>query len=265
MPTKEGVTLSVNDNAFPERFDLAVIATGHVWPDEDEATRTFFPSPWSGLMDAEIRPCKVGIMGTSLSGLDAAMAVVMQHGQFVDDAFILDKGSEALKIVLMSRTGICPRPILLPIPYEPLSVLTKCVVQTEIAKGADGLLDRIFALMVKELELADPAWCEAISLRQRDADSLREAWFEERKQHGPFTWAEENLKEVERNKRERRTVAWRYTILRLHEIVAEIVPALNEKDRARFKAGLERVFIDNYAAIPLSLFAGCLPCARRAS
>lgn len=251
VPTKEGVTLSVNDNAFPERFDLAVIATGHVWPDEDEATRTFFPSPWSGLMDAEIRSCKVGIMGTSLSGLDAAMAVVMQHGQFVDDAFILDKGSEALNIVLMSRTGILPEAdFYCPIPYEPLSVLTECVVQTEIAKGADGLLDRIFALMVKELELADPAWCEAISLRQRDADSLREAWFEERKQHGPFTWAEENLKEVERNKRERRTVAWRYTILRLHEIVAEIVPVLNEKDRARFKAGLERVFIDNYAAIP---------------
>ena len=73
VSTKEGVTLSVNDSAFPERFDLAVIATGHVWPDEDEATRTFFPSPWSGLMDASIPPCRVGIMGTSLSGLDAAM------------------------------------------------------------------------------------------------------------------------------------------------------------------------------------------------
>jgi hypothetical protein len=28
-------------------------------------------------------------MGTSLSGLDAAMAVVMQHGTFVDDQFRL--------------------------------------------------------------------------------------------------------------------------------------------------------------------------------
>lgn len=245
------ITLTVNGEAFADRYDLAVIATGHVWPDEDEATRTFFPSPWSGLMDAEIRPCKVGIMGTSLSGLDAAMAVVMQHGEFVDDAFILDKGSEALKIVLMSRTGILPEAdFYCPIPYEPLSVLTEFAVQTEIAKGADGLLDRIFALMVEELELADPAWCKTIALRQQDADSLRDAWFEERKRHGPFSWAEENLKEVERNKRERRTVAWRYTVLRLHEIVAEIVPALNEKDRSRFKAGLERVFIDNYAAIP---------------
>lgn len=249
--TPHAVTLSVNGDALADRFDLAIIATGHVWPDEDEATRTFFPSPWSGLMDAEIPPCKVGIMGTSLSGLDAAMAVVLQHGEFVDDAFILDKGCEALNIVLMSRTGILPEAdFYCPIPYEPLSVLTERVVDAEIAKGSDGLLDRIFALMVKELQLADPAWCESIGLHTLDADSLRDAWFEDRKQHGPFTWAEENLKEVERNKREQRTVAWRYTVLRLHEIVAEIVPALDENDRARFKAGLERVFIDNYAAIP---------------
>ncbi|HII4319718.1 FAD-NAD(P)-binding protein [Enterobacter cloacae] len=248
---KDGVTLSVNNSRLPERFNLAVIATGHVWPDEDEATRTFFPSPWSGLMDADIPACRVGIMGTSLSGLDAAMAVVMQHGAFVDDKFVLDKGSEALKIVLMSRTGILPEAdFYCPIPYEPLSVLTEFVVENEIAKGSDGLLNRIFTLMVKELELADPTWCEKIGLRALDADTLRDAWFEDRKQHGPFSWAEANLNEVERNKRERRTVPWRYTVLRLHEVVQEIVPHLNEQDRERFKQGLARVFIDNYAAIP---------------
>ena len=248
---ENGVTLSVNGHKHPERFDLAVVATGHVWPDAEEATRTYFPSPWSGLMDARIPACQVGIMGTSLSGLDAAMAVVMQHGDFVDGRFILDKGSEALRIMLMSRTGILPEAdFYCPIPYEPLSVLTESVVESEIAKGADGLLDRVFALMVNELTLADPAWCKSVSLHTLNADSIRDAWFEERKQRGPFTWAEENLKEVERNKRERRTVAWRYTVLRLHEVVAEIVPALDERDRKRFKAGLERVFIDNYAAIP---------------
>ncbi|STW06645.1 acyl-CoA dehydrogenase [Klebsiella grimontii] len=52
-------------------------------------------------------------MGTSLSGIDAAMAVAVQHGRFMgsdDDAlaFRLDEASEALKIVLMSRSGILP-------------------------------------------------------------------------------------------------------------------------------------------------------------
>ncbi|ESD65707.1 hypothetical protein HMPREF1608_04329, partial [Escherichia coli 908525] len=54
------------------------------------------------------------------------------------------------------------------------------------------------------------------------------AWFAERKQRDPFDWAEKNLQEVERNKREKHTVPWRYVILRLHEAVQEIVPHLNE-------------------------------------
>lgn len=265
-PSSSGVTLSVNDSPFPERFDLAVIATGHVWPEEEEATRAYFPSPWSGLMDARIRPCRVGIMGTSLSGLDAAMAVVMQHGEFRDGTFLLDKGSEALKIVLMSRTGILPEAdFYCPIPYEPLSVLTESVLEAEIAKGSDGLLDRIFALMVKELELADPAWCEKISLRMQTADSLREAWFEDRKQHGPFTWAEENLNEVERNKRDRRTVAWRYTVLRLHEVVQEMVPHLTGKDAERFKNGLHASLSTTMPPFPRSRFAGFSRFVRPAS
>jgi uncharacterized NAD(P)/FAD-binding protein YdhS len=65
-----------------------------------------------------------------------------------------------------------------------------------------------------------------------------------------FLWAEENLHEVEQNKRSRRTVAWRYAVLRLHEVVQDSVPYLNERDKERFRNGLARVFIDNYAAIP---------------
>ncbi|WP_368541070.1 FAD-NAD(P)-binding protein [Enterobacter soli] len=247
----DGVTLSVNDRPFPARFDLAVVATGHVWPDEDESTRTYFPSPWSGLMDARISACRVGIMGTSLSGLDAAMAVAIQHGDFVQDRFILDEASRQLRITLMSRSGILPEAdFYCPIPYEPLEILTEAAVQREIDKGDDGLLDRVYTLMVEELKLADPQWCEEIGLHNLDADSLLEAWYADRKKHDPFRWAEENLKEVEQNKRDKHTVAWRYTILRLHEVVQEIVPHLNERDRERFKKGLQRVFIDNYAAIP---------------
>lgn len=56
LATEEGVRLWVEDEPVAEAFDLAVIATGHVWPDEEESTRTWFPSPWSGLMEASIPP-----------------------------------------------------------------------------------------------------------------------------------------------------------------------------------------------------------------
>ncbi len=42
--TEEGVRLWVEDEPVAEAFDLAVIATGHVWPDEEESTRTCFPA-----------------------------------------------------------------------------------------------------------------------------------------------------------------------------------------------------------------------------
>lgn len=254
--TSQGVHIWAQGERIPALFDLAVIATGHVWPDDSKATRTFFPSPWSGLMDARIPPCEVGIMGTSLSGIDAAMAVVAQHGTFKegDDeqiTFRLNKGSERLNITLMSRTGILPEAdFYCPIPYEPLSIVTPEAIENAIAKGADGLLDWVFGLMVEEMAQSDPAWSQHISLRTLDVDGFSAAWFADRHQHDPFHWACANLNEVERNKREKHTVAWRYTVLRLHEAVEEIVPFLNDKDAKRFNGGLARVFIDNYAAIP---------------
>jgi len=254
--TPEGVNLWTEGEPEPKSFDLAVIATGHVWPEEDASSRAFFPSPWSGLMEAKIAAGNVGIMGTSLSGLDAAMAVAIQHGTFIESdneqiQFRLDEGSEALKIVLMSRSGILPEAdFYCPIPYEPLTIATEEAIDAAIQQGSEGLLDRIFQLMVEELQRADPAWSEAVALNTLPADSLREAWFADREKNGPFRWAVSNLDEVERNKRDRRTVPWRYTILRLHEAVEKIVPHLTEQDRERFNSGLARVFIDNYAAIP---------------
>lgn len=253
---EDGVRLWADCHDEPQRFHLVVIATGHVWPDEEEATRTFFPSPWSGLLDADIPACKVGIMGTSLSAIDAAMAVAAQHGRFVEEAdealwFERDEGSEGLTITLMSRSGILPEAdFYCPIPYEPLRFATPEVLEREIAAGADSLLDRVFAIIVREIEAADPAWSARVALPDLDADSFAEAYFADRQRHDAFRWAEYNLREVERNKRDQRTVPWRYAILRLHEAVQDVVPHLTEPDRERFDAGLCKVFVDNYAAIP---------------
>lgn len=253
---ENGVWLSAVCQPGPRRFDLVVIATGHVWPDKAEATRSYFPSPWSGLLDVAIPACRIGIMGTSLSGIDAAMAVASQHGHFVETAdgglcFEFDEGSEGLTITLMSRSGILPEAdFYCPIPYEPLRIATSRAIEWEIAAGPKGLLDRVFGLMRQEIENADPDWSARIGLARLDADSFADAYFAERQRHDAFRWAEYNLKQVEQNKRQRHTVLWRYAILRLHEAVQEIVRHLSDADRHRFDAGLSRIFVDNYAAIP---------------
>lgn len=252
----DGAALWTEHDVSPLHFDWVAIATGHVWPDADEATRSFFPSPWSGLVDAQIPSCQVGIMGTSLSAIDAAMAVVSQHGDFIESydqrvKFVLNPASVSLRITLMSRTGILPEAdFYCPIPYEPLAHATAEAVAAEMAAGADGLLDRCFALLATEIGAADPAWASRVALHDRDADTFAVAYFADRVAHDPFRWAQYNLCEVEHNKRNRITVAWRYAILRMHEVFQDIVPLLNEDDRSRFDVGLSRVFMDNYAAIP---------------
>lgn len=251
-----GVSLWINHAERPVDVDFAVIATGHQWPEDDDAPRDFFPSPWSGLMEAKIDACRVGILGTSLSAIDAAVAVVSQHGFFTTDRnnvpqFIRNPGSQNLKITLMSRTGVLPEAdFYCPLPYEPLNIATEEAIEHVIASGADGLLDRIFQLIVKQLQDSAPNWSQQIGLENLTADTFSTAYFADRIRHDPFDWAKLNLLEVERNKQQQHTVAWRYTLLRLHEIIEELVPHLDERDRERFKRGLARVFIDNYAAIP---------------
>lgn len=254
--TSDGVHIWSDDDPAPVQYDMAVIATGHVWPEDDEAPRAFFPSPWSGMLDAQIPAVAVGIMGTSLSAIDSAMAVAAQHGRFFEEEdeglrYDLEAESEELSITLMSRSGILPEAdFYCPIPYEPLEIATDARVEAEISAGPDNLLDRLFDLVRQEIEANDPAWACSVSLATLDADSFADAYFARRSDHDPFRWAVYNLREVERNKRDQRTVAWRYTILRLHEAIEEAVPGFTEADRGRFDAGLSRVFVDNYAAVP---------------
>lgn len=252
----DGVTLWVNHREQPVEVDFAVIATGHLWPDDNAQSRTFFPSPWTGLMDAKISACRVGILGTSLSAIDAAMAVVSQHGAFTrhnDNSleFTRKPESQNLKLTLMSRSGVLPEAdFYCPLPYEPLNIATEEAIKEIIDRGQQGLLDRIFQLIVQQLQDAAPQWSRQIALDTLTADTFSEAYFADRIRHDPFDWAKRNLVEVERNKQEKHTVPWRYTLLRLHEIIEEIVPHLDDEDVKRFKRGLARVFIDNYAAIP---------------
>lgn len=252
----DGVHLWAEGKLIDKTFDRAIIATGHVWPDDDEATPSYFPSPWSGLIEASIPAGQIGIMGTSLSGIDAVMAVANQHGEFVENedgslTFILDKGRETLNIAMLSRSGILPEAdFYCPLPYEPLQVVTEAAIEKAIDQGSAGLLDRVFMLMVEELAMADPHWATEIRLRTLTADTFSHAWFADREHHHPFHWAAANLEEVERNKRDKHTVPWRYAVLRLHEAVEPVVPHLTEQDRERFNNGLARIFIDNYTAIP---------------
>ncbi len=252
-PTNAGLIVRTGDGDVEEVFDRVVLATGHVFPDSEDGTPVYFPSPWSGLIDAEIPATRVGIMGTSLSAIDAAMAVAGQHGRFRRDAsgeqlqFITS--STDLKITLMSWTGVLPEAdFYCPLPYEDLVAMTHEAIAQALRD--DQPYDALFDLFREELERADPTYAGLIGLHELTADTLPDAYFKARADSDPFQWARMNLDEVERNKSRQITVPWRYAILRMHEVMELAVPSLGEADRSRFNKGLKTVFTDNYAAVP---------------
>lgn len=244
LPQQDGLHLSTA-SGIDGPFDRVILATGHDFPDEDAGSRSYFPSPWSGLIEADIPAARVGIMGTSLSSIDAAMAVAVavanQHGRFRrnGDDLRFDSADTGLTITLMSRSGILPEAdFYCPVPYQPLSVMTPDAVAACLTEPEP--LDALFDLIRVEITCDDPDFAAGIGLADLDADSFSTAYFAARKASDPFRWARDNLAEVERNKALRVTVPWRYALLRMHEVVEDLVPDLSDHDRDRLDRGLKR-------------------------
>ena len=254
VPQPDGRIRVVTDQGEAEAdFDRVILATGHNFP-EDAESRRYFPSPWSGLVDAVIPSCRVGVLGTSLSAIDAAMAVATQHGRFAGRCgeplrFEPRDDTEGLHITLMSRSGVLPEAdFWCPIPYEPLAVMTPDRVAA--LPSGDGLLDGLFELFRAELAAADPAYAASVDLDAASADDFSRRYFAARRGADPFVHARRNLAETEANHAAHRTVPWRYAILRMHEVLETRVDDMTEADRTRFDRGIKSVFVDNYAAVP---------------
>ena len=256
VPHKNAVELVSTVGVIEQLFDRVILATGHLFPVDEVETDHYYPSPWSGLIDAQIPATSVGIMGTSLSAIDAAMAVACQHGRFQESenrelSYVLRTEESKLAISLLSRSGILPEAdFYCPLPYEPLFVCDEAALKREVGMGVRGLLDRAYALFAKEIETNDPDWAEEIAIRDLDVETFFEAYFARRMKSDPFKWARRNLGEAEENRGAKITIAWRYAILRMHEAFEMLYTDLSVDDRQRFDRTLKRVFVDNYAAIP---------------
>lgn len=247
-----------SEGGAAERFDDAVLATGHDWPRSDEAAAGRYLSPWHAGGVRVPPAASVAVLGSSLSAIDAAVTLAMGAGSFAvrPDGGGQDYALEParrLSITFFSRGGVLPEADFFYIhPPAPLAICTAEAVDAEIARGPDGLLDRVFDLMRAELAAADRFHALLIGLAALGPDDFADAYFAGRRSHDPFAHARANLDETRENAARRRTVAWRLAILRMHEVVARIVPHLSDADRRRFDRGLRRLFADNYAAVPLN-------------
>ncbi|THV17365.1 FAD/NAD(P)-binding protein [Rhizobium rhizophilum] len=238
-------------------FDHVVMATGHNWPESTEIRPGYFVSPWPATVLKSIRNEAVGILGTSLSGIDALMTVATAHGMFYSDVagdlqYQPAEGTEDFRATLMSRKGILPEAdFYCPLPYVEPQVCTEEAIEALIATGRHDLLDDVFDLFRREIVAADPDYAARIGLSQLTVETFAAAYYADRTQSDPFVWAAKNLAEAEENRLKRYTVPWRYAILITHEIVARVIPHLDENDLKRFHRHFKGIFIDDYATVPL--------------
>ncbi len=237
-----------------ENFDHVVMATGHDWPENTEVTPGYFISPWPASAIKRIGPVEVGILGTSLSGIDAAVTVATAHGIFLRDEqgqLAYRPATNGLHMTMMSRKGLLPEAdFFCPIPYEPLQFCTPEAVDAAISRGPAGLLDNVFELFRAELGAADSDYASSIGLGLATIEDIAERYFRKREAMDQFIAAARNLAEAKKNKVERITVQWRYTILRMHEVIASAVQHLDAEDLKRFHTHFKTVFVDDYATVP---------------
>lgn len=250
------VVAATDEETIEEKaFDHVVMATGHDWPATTETKPGFFISPWPAANLATIGDVAVGVLGTSLSGIDAVVSVATSRGTFLLDASgelqYHTTAADAFKITMMSRKGLLPEAdFYCPIPYAPSAIFTAAAVDALIDTVPNGLLDALFELFRRQLFADDPVYAERIGLGMLTIETIADAYFADREAYDPFTWAALNLAEACANKVSRTTVAWRYSILRMHEVLLRAVPHLREDDLKRFHKHFKTLFVDDYATVP---------------
>jgi uncharacterized NAD(P)/FAD-binding protein YdhS len=123
-------------------------------------------------------------------------------------------------------------------------------VDTLIETKPDRLLDELFDLFRAQLFSDDPDYAGRIGLGMLTVETVADVYFADRAKYDPFTWASLNLGEARANKASRKTVAWRYSILRMHDILLRAVPHLQVDDLKRFHKHFKTLFVDDYATVP---------------
>lgn len=239
-----------NASAGSEWFDRVIVATGYgTTGSHTDAAEQRTGKSFAGAVRR--RPdAQIGLLGSSLSAIDAVMAIALAGGSFVDEEPLKYVPQAQWRVTMMSRNGLLPEAdFWFPMPL-PTSSLFNTKTAMSAAQKRDGDLDQLFRLFADYLNAEDPSYGQQIGLATATPDDFADRYFEARKACDPWVYARTNLEDAYAWKASHSTPSWRIALLAAHEVFSKIVPSLSEGDLARFQAGLKRVFTDNYAAVP---------------
>lgn len=249
------VVAQTADGMMNEAFDKVVLATGHTWNNQPMEGDASLVSPWPASNIAALPAAAIGILGSSLSAVDVAIALAHKHGRFArtKDSLIwtAHQGCGALHITMVSKTGILPEAdFYYAYPYEPLIHLTEDAVKGIVADGNGRVLERTFDLLMQEIQSCDPAYLADLAMGTPTIEAFGEGYFSRRQKMGAFRALRTNLAESRATIAREETIAWRYALLRGHEVFEEALPHITNDDWQTFRTHLLPVFADCYAAVP---------------
>ena len=229
-----------------DQFDRLIVATGYGPIAVDAA-----PSDQQIAGGQPKQTERFGVLGASLSAIDAVTAIATARGTFVRNGDVLAYVAERpWHATMLSRSGLLPEAdYWFPHPLPALEGFTPEIAVAAM-RGEDGDLDRLFDRFVAALAEGAPHWAARLDLASATADDFAERYFAERRATNVWDYARQNLADVRRWHRDRDTPFWRIAILKAHEVFGTVIPMLSAMDLARFHRGLKRVFTDNYAAVP---------------
>ncbi len=257
IPSDQSVTLRVISQGVEttDVFGNVILATGHDWPSSPRIDEADLVSPWPYTNVTDLPPKAIGILGSSLSAIDVIVALGTEHGEFQEDgskiSWFPHKGREKLAVTMISHKGIMPEPdFYYPYPYEPLIHVNENAVLSEVKKGSDGLLQRVFALLVAELNEVAPDYMARLGPDAQTIEGFPHAYFKHREELGGLRALRETLNTAIKSMEDKITIPHRYALLRGHENFDLILDHLDADDRQRFNDALMPVFGDCYAAIP---------------
>jgi len=258
-PRKKEVAVKLQKGGWLD-FDSLIICTGHSWPKKYEGKIPgYFDSPYPPKKMLLKLNHPVGLMGSSLTAIDAVRTLAKANGKFVENkdgkhSFELNEGSEGFKLVMHSRNGMLPA-----IRFhleDPHLGKDETLLRTEIQKhikANDGFvsLDFLFeqnfkARFIKE----DPDFFKKIKDLTLEEFVANMMAYREKKE--PFELFKQEYIEAEKSIRKEESVYWKEALAILSFTMNYPAKYLSAEDMERLQKVLMPLISIVIAFVPQS-------------
>ncbi|WP_293785235.1 FAD/NAD(P)-binding protein [uncultured Pedobacter sp.] len=239
-------------------FDLIIICTGHNWPKKYEGKiPDYFDSPYPPKKVALEVNHAVGIMGSSLTAIDALRTLARKNGKFTDNedgTYSYQTDNKGFKIVMHSRSGLLPavRFHLEDSHLGKEETLSKAEIQQSIKENGGFLpLDFVFEKNFKEMFIEkDPVFYKKI--KDMDLEEFVGAMMDYREKMEPFDLFKKEYDEAEKSIEKRKSIYWKEALAILSFAMNYPAKYLSAEDMERLQKVLMPLISIVIAFVPQS-------------